>query len=79
MSVQQWWTQRGCTTRPTGPTGCDRASDFYGIRNNVSWGTAPLDAKNFWMANHCETNPVRDDTCQIISDVYGTYVNCLRD
>lgn len=50
---------------------CQKASDAYGIVDNVTWGFAPWEARDWWVINGCAASPVSLRTCQKLSDSYG--------
>jgi hypothetical protein len=50
---------------------CQRASNAYGIVDNVTWGFAPAEVMSWWVNNGCAASPVSLRTCQTFSDTYG--------
>lgn len=57
-AADDWWYAHNCATTPLFSLDiCQRASDTFGIRANVTWGFAPDYVRSFWTWYACNTAP----------------------
>jgi hypothetical protein len=66
------WILLGCTTSPSSPDTCQKASDLFGIDAGVTFGFAPSGVRTWWQDKGCQTRPRSSiGLCQRASDTYG--------